>query len=243
MSEKPEPGPKRVTPAGADDRHQAQPGAEDPFTVTSDVEIPEYQPLEVPYSEWETHRSRELLEANGVDNTEAGWRQATQHSSGLVRETAYYLLTRRPEKSDEELFRRGLEDRDESVQALSAYGLCRLGDESAVPLLQKLSRLDVGAHTAAARAAGILAGMGDPSGFSTIVKAMNSDLSYARLFAIKNSVAFVPLHGRTYEAGEPIDIWRLYRQALRDELVQVRSTAKLQLVELGTPEALALISP
>ena len=215
---------------------------EDPLTISSEMEIPDYRPLDVPYSEWETHRSGELLEANGFENSEAEWRRAAAHANGLIREAGYYLLTRRPAESNKELFVRGLEDQDESVQALAAYGLCRLGDESAVPLLRELARSDVGAHTAAARAASILAGMGDPSGFAAIHEATNSALGYARLFAIQNAPAFVPMHGMTYQQGKTIDIWELYRRALRDQLVQVRSTAKLQLQELDSPEALALIS-
>jgi HEAT repeat protein len=213
----------------------------DSFTIESDVVIPIYRPLDVPYSEWEAARSQELLTANGFGSTMAEWRRATGHPSGLLRGTAYYLLTQHPEQQDENLYRQGLDDLDETVQVISAYGLYLLGDSSALPALEKIAGYDVGAHTAAARAAGILGELGDPTAFATIQKAMQSEQRYVRLFAIENAMAFVPLHGQTYAPGKTIDIWSLYRQALQDENGQVRSVAKLQLRELNTPEALELL--
>ncbi|MCB0208685.1 MAG: hypothetical protein KDJ52_05130 [Anaerolineae bacterium] len=211
------------------------------ITITSDVIIPDYKPLNVPYSQWETERSQELLTANGFGTTPDEWRQATQHSSGLIRSAAYYLLTRHPEQQDEDLFRRGLEDSDQTSQNLAIYGLYRLGDSSAVPTLEKTAQLDVDAHTAATQAAGLLAEMGKPMAFATIQQAMNSNLEYIRLFAIQNAMSFVPLHGQIYAADKTIDIWDLYRQALQDENIQVRSVANLQLQELDFPEAQALL--
>jgi hypothetical protein len=214
----------------------------DSFTFESDVIIPMYQPLDVPYSEWETVRSQELLTANGFGSTTDEWRRAAGHANGLIRGTAYYLLTRHPEEQDENLYRQGLDDLDETVQVISAYGLYHLGDRSVLPTLEKIARLDVGAHTAAARAAGILGELGDPTAFATIEKAMQNEQRYVRLFAIENAMPFVPLHGQTYAPGKNIDIWELYRQALQDENDQVRSTARLQLIELNTPEALELLN-
>ena len=110
-----------------------------------------------------------------------------------------------------------------------------------MPTLERIAQLEVNVHPAATRAAGILAEMDEPSAFATIQKAINSDLRYIRLFAIQNAMPFVPLHGQTYAPGKTIDIWSLYRQALQDENVQVRSVAKLQLQELDSPEALELL--
>lgn len=244
MSETPESQPTNSSMEDASDNDLPTPTTEEPIEsiiITSDVVIPDYGPLDVPYSEWETHRSQELLDANGFGNTADEWRRATQHSSGLIRSTAYYLLTRHPEQQDEVLFRQGLDDIDQTAQALSIYGLYRLGDKSALPVLEGIAQLDVNAHTAATRAAGILAEMGEPTAFATIQKAMNSDLGYIRLFSIRNAMPFVALHGQPYASGKTIDIWSLYSQALQDKDIQVRSVAKLQLQELNSPEALELL--
>jgi len=205
------------------------------------VVIPGYAPIDLPYSQWAAHRSREVLAANGYGDTAAEWRRATGHSSGFIRATAYYLLTRQPEPGDEELFRQGLVDDDEAVQALSAYGLCRLGDDSALPTLERVARLDVDVYPAATRAAGLLAELGHPAAFDTMLKAMDSDLSYIRLMAMQRVMPFVPLHGRAFAPGETIDIWDLYRRALEDPDAGVRTVARLELQELNTAEAQELL--
>jgi hypothetical protein len=214
---------------------------EGPITITSDVVIPSYQPLDLPYSQWEAHRSQELLEANGYGATADEWRRAAEYSDGLIRAAATYLLTREPEQGDEDLFHRGLADDDQAVQALSAYGLYRLGDPSALPVLERVARLDPAVYLTAAQAAGLLAELGDPTAFATLLKAMGSDLRYVRLIAMQNAMSFVPFHGRAYAPGETIDIWELYRRALEDPDIHVGTVARLQLEELNTAEALELL--
>lgn len=211
-------------------------------TITSDVIFPDYEPLDLPYSEWETHRSQELLTANGFGNTPAEWRRAAEHSSGLIRGTAYYLLTRQPDPQDEALFRQGLKDIDETVQSLAAEGLYRLGDDSALPTLQRIAQLDVNAHLAAPRAASLLAELGDPTAFATIERAMANEQGYIRLSAIQYIPSFVPLHGQRYGSGQTIDIWGIYCQALEDTDLQVRAVAEMQLQELNSPEALKVLA-
>jgi hypothetical protein len=76
---------------------------EEPFDITTDVVLPEYEPLDLPYSEWEEVRSQELLTANGFGNTPAEWRRAAGHADGLIRGTAFYLLAREPDPLDEQL--------------------------------------------------------------------------------------------------------------------------------------------
>jgi hypothetical protein len=229
--------------------HPKEPGSDETpaltpregITVTSDVVIPSYEPLDVPYSEWEAYRSQELLAANGFGDTRDEWRRAAGHSSGLIRSAATYLLSREPEPQDEALFRVGLEDTDQNVQSLAAYGLYKLGDESVVPTLETIAGLDVNVYTAAPRAAGILGEIGEPAAFATIEAAMDSELVYVRLFAIENAPPFVPLHGETYAPGKTIDIWALYRRALQDESSQVSSVARMELEELDSPEARRLL--
>jgi hypothetical protein len=219
----------------------SSPATAGPVTIASDVQIPVYGPLDVPYSQWETRRSQELLAANGYGHTADEWRRATRHASGLIRGTAYYLLSQHPEPQDEALYRRGLDDVDETAQVLSAYGLHSLGDRSARSTLARIAQADVTAHPAATRAAGILAELGDASAYVTIEAAMNSDQRYLRLLAVQNAMPFVPLHGQIDAAGKAIDIWGLYRRALQDDSAQVQSVAALQLRELGSPEALELL--
>lgn len=222
-------------------QYPSSPVIVDSITINSDVVIPEYNPLDVPYSEWEIYRSQELLDANGFGNTHDEWRRAAQHSSGLIRSKAFYLLTRNPKQEDKDLLRQGINDIDETVQALSAYGLYILGDQSTLSTIERIARLGTGAHSSAVQAAGILAQLEKPAAFSTIQEAFNSDLEYLRLFAVQNLIFFVPLNGQPFSSGKVINVWDAYESALKDKSPRVQGIARLQLKELGTVEAEELL--
>lgn len=243
MPDKKELSSQSETPESANSLVNETPeiGKGESITITSDVVLPDYEPLDLPYSEWEAQRSQELLTANGFGNTPDEWRRAAEHSDGLIRGMAYYLLARQPDPFDEALFRQGLEDSDQTVQSLVAYALYRLGDASAELTLHRIAQLEVNAHLAAPLAASLLAELGEPSAFDTIEQAMASEQGYIRLTAIQYVPSFVPLHGQGYGSGQTIDIWALYCQALEDEDLQVRAVAEMQLQELSSPEALRVL--
>ena len=217
----------------------------EPVTIdhlTSDVQIPQYNAIDVPFVEQEGYRHRELLKANGFADTPDGWREATQHENGLIREAAYYLLTRAPKQLDKNLLQHGLTDSDQTVRATVAYGLYKLGDESMLTTLEEIAALDVNVFTAATRAAGFLGELGNPFAFSTIEHAMASEFAHIRLFGINHAMPFVVLNGKPYTTDAAIiDVWRLYAKAMQDESSAVRSAAQQQLQELGTSEALKLL--
>lgn len=210
-------------------------------SIESSVELPAFEPLNLPYSEWGAHRSQELLTANGFGATANEWRRAADHSSGLVREAAIYLLVGQLQPGDEVVFRKGLEDIDESVQALSAYGLIRLGDDSAKSTLQQIAQQDPDVFLSAPLAASLLAELGDPSAFDTMVLAMTNQYGYVRLIAMQYMPSFIPLHGQATPSGQEVDVWFLYCQALGDEDGQVSAVAQMQLEELDSPEAIAVL--
>ena len=105
--------------------------------------------------------------------------------------------------------------------------------------MERISLQDVNVKPIAADGAGLLAKLGNPMAFSTIQKALDSDSRYTRGLGIDNLIFFIPLHGQTDISGKVIDVWSAYRQALQDESIQLG--AKMQLQELGTPEALELL--
>jgi hypothetical protein len=215
--------------------------SDDASTISSQVFIPDYEPLDLPISQWEAHRSQELLEANGFGNTAAEWRRAAGHPSGLIRGAAFYLLSQQPDPQDEDLFRQGLDDIDETARALAAFGLVQLGDETAIATLEEIARLDVNAHLAAPRAAGLLAEMGRPEGVDTLERALSSREGYIRLTAAQFLPQFVPLQGQSDGAGNTVDVWEIYCQALADSDPQIRTLGEMQLREIGSAEALAVI--
>ncbi len=144
-------------PAHSSASETPEAGTDEPFDIITDVVLPEYEPLDLPYSEWEAVRSQELLAANGFGNTVAEWRRAAGHVDVFIRGTAYYLLDREPDPVDEALYRKGLEDSDQNVQSLVAYALIRLGDASAESTLHRIAYLDANAHLAALDAPAVVA--------------------------------------------------------------------------------------
>lgn len=224
----------------ADSTPEAQATGADP--LESSVELPEFEPLDLPYSEWGAHRSQELLTFNGFGDTAEDWRQAADHADGLVREAAVYLLVRQLDPGDEASFRKGLRDADESVQALSAFGLVQLGDDAAKSTLEQIAQQDPDVFLAAPLAASLLAELGDPSAFATMVRALSDPYGYVRLVAMQYLASFIPLHGQTTPSGQEVDVWSLYCQALGDADGQVSAIARMQLEESGIPEAVAVLN-
>ncbi len=212
------------------------------FNVSSNVIIPQYKTLIGPYSKWEMVRNRELLTANGVEHNKESWRKAIKHESGLIRSTALYFLTRKVVAKDEPIFRKGLKDIDETVQAYSAYGLYHLGDAMVLKQLLSIAHLDVKGHTAAPLAAGLLAQLGHAEAFLTIQKAMECDLEYVQIFGIQNAFHFVSLNGELLPDGKKLDIWDFYPSVLATEHASVKSIAIAQLKEINTPEARELLA-
>jgi hypothetical protein len=235
-----EPGEGEETKLGSILDHNT-PETEETVDISSEVIIPDYEPLDLAYSEWGAHRSQELLTANGFGENPAEWRRAAGHSSGFIRGTAFYLLVQQLDPADESLFRQGLADFDQTVQSLSAFALVRLGDSTAAATLQHIAQLDAEAILSAPLAAGLLAELGDPSGIKTMKMALSSELGYVRLNAVQYLPSFVPLHGLEDGSGQTIDVWDLYCQAMKDVDIQVKATAEMQLQELNSAEALELL--
>lgn len=207
----------------------------------NDVIIPNYQPLNIPYTEWEAHRSQQLLATNGFENTVEGWHKATQHPSGLIRGTAFYLLAQNPMEDEQELFLTGLSDIDETTQAFCAWSLYKLGDKEAIAKLKAMANLEVDAHIAAIQAAGILGQLGIADAYKTILAAMESDLGHIHVFGMHNAFFFVPLHGKFYHQEKQIHIWNLYSKALKNDSHGVRSIAIAQLKEINSKESQELL--
>lgn len=128
------------------------------------------------------------------------------------------------------------------VQALSAYALVRLGDDSARNVLKKIAQLDLQFFSSdALNAAGKLGELGDASAFEIIVKGMESSDPLTRRVAVENVMSFVALQGETYTPGKTIDVWTIYAKALVDESPDTQSVALAQLEELNLPQAIPLL--
>lgn len=205
------------------------------------VVIPEFdRPADLPYSQWEEHDLRQLLQANGYGATPAEWRRAAASSVWAVRDGAFALLARRSDPADAALFRRGQEDESPLTRVWAAYGLLRTGDADARAALEARSRDGQGTHLPAALSAARLLGeLGDARAYQIIEQAMQA--GKARYRVVMNALPFAALHGRPYAPGRNIDIWAFYDAALRDPDERTQNVALAQLAELRDPAAAPLL--
>src|SRR4051794_31367947 len=173
-----------------------------------EIRIPSYTVTSTSMPGAEIERCRQFLVANGTPISDAGLRAAAQDERGAIREAAFTLLMRDPSPAVVELLRRGTADADQSVRAVAAFGLYRLGDARALVVVQEIAARDPHAGVAALRAAGFLAEAGSPDWFGVIAAAAEDEAEYIRLIAVDNAWAFEALHGRPFgENGAEIDMW------------------------------------
>ena len=228
--------------ANSNSESAARPANDDSITIDAPSVLLPLELVARPYLAQEAAESQDLLMANGFGESFGEWQRAAQSSSGVIATAALYLLTRQPSPENESLFRGGLENPDESVRALAAYGLVRLGDNAALVILQQVARLNPDVFLGATRAAGLLGELGEAAGYATILRGMDSMISAIRIMATRNLLPFVDLHGRTYAQGIKIDIWALYERALTDNELNVRLVARAQLAIIDLPEATELLA-
>ena len=107
-----------------------------PTNISDSLIIPDYPPLDVPYSQWQRIRHEQLLEANGIDPQNCDWKEVVKHPSGLLREAAFYLLVHPPKGADSLLLKRALSDSETAVQSLASFGLYLLGDTSHIGIIR-----------------------------------------------------------------------------------------------------------
>lgn len=212
----------------------------DTLNLKNEVIIPDYQPLDLPYSEWEGARHRELLAANEIGDDTASLLTGLKHSSGLIREASLYLLSESPDSSDIQWYESACNDRDQSVRSLAAYACVRLGDTSKIGILREIAGLDPESNVASLKACGLLARLNDEQGLPVIENALRSDLEYVRLLAIHQAWLFIPSNDRS---SENIDskVLDLYREILKHPDSRVRLIARMQLEETTNQEFKALI--
>ncbi|MEM8643051.1 MAG: hypothetical protein AAGG51_30170 [Cyanobacteria bacterium P01_G01_bin.54] len=212
--------------------------------MTTGYEIPR----DLSYTEREVYGDRISLWINGFGDDLSEWQRAARYPDFLIQNHALNILVHINEPTNREIFLywvNQLNDeessQDHEVLALSAYGLYQLGDQSWLPLLEHIALSGIMDEWASAKAAGLLARLGQFEGFIVIKELMASGLSVIQDEAVYNLIYFVPLHGQIDSEGERVDIWSLYRQALVSESRTIRYSAQLQLEEIGTPEALELL--
>lgn len=205
------------------------------------IELPKVNyPDDMPFSGWEGHAARLLLQANGFGDTRDAWHQGAESPLALIRSTALLLLSQPPEQIDRARFEKGTRDRFDSVRVWAAYGLVRLGDTEAHRILEDLRSKQVadGEH-APLVASRLLAQLGEAAAFVIILKAAPVLPDFAAI--LRNLMPFVALEGQAYAPNATVDVWPLYQRALASGDSRIETIALAQLEELGNPASAHLL--
>ena len=192
-------------------------------------------PADLPYTRWRELVDASFLRDNDYAEGREGWRAAAGASIGVFRVAAYHLLARAPDAADAELLRRGLDDEDGAARAWAAGGLTALGEDHRAALRAEAARPLEFATYGPVVAAGLLAELGDPSGFPVIAAAMERD--ELRTTALSWLPPFAALEGQALEGGGQVDPWPLYRAGMVTGDDRSQNAVLAQLLELGDPRA------
>jgi HEAT repeat protein len=201
-----------------------------------ELNIPDYEPMNCPYSEWQANREMQLLEANGYADCKnrSEWLNAASDKVFLLRIAAYYLLSQEPKSEEMEYYRKGLTDLDNTVQAYAAYALVRLGDSTQLAKIQRIAAIDDGVSLEVYPAAGVLGELGKAEAFEVLRKGLKSTNDVQQLLAIHQSYHF-------FKLWDELDLTKFYHKALSHPSERVRLIARLQLEELDTEAAKSLL--
>lgn len=124
----------------------------------------------------------------------------------------------------------------------AAYALARLGSVDAAELLTGFLVLSPEATPAPLQAAGALARLGDPRGFSGVVEALDSSNPVTAMVACKQLLAYAWPDGRPLPNDRKVDIYRAFARALNRSEGNIVAEAVVQLKDLGTAKALKLLA-
>lgn len=158
--------------------------------------------------------------------------RALEDGSVAVRSEAAFLLGQSGDTDALPPLRAALNDDSARVRVEAARALARLGDaDEGVPVLRRELSGELFAD-APLRAARALALLGEPTGWSRVVEALDSPLPSNRMEAIAALPAFSPFDGREVD-GRPIDVRGRLRQATGDseELLRRDATDALKALE------------
>jgi len=193
-------------------------------------------PNELPYSEYEDFRNREILKANGISSSEDELLVALKEKRNVLQAAAVHTLGSLKSRTAIPIFKELVKSPEDLVKVEAAYALAQLGIPDGKEILIECLGYPFDAYIFPAIAAGYLAQLGDAQGFSTIVKCFEVDIPAVRMLACKQLFFFVPFHGQQREDGSLIDVYSLFRRALSAPDTDIQWQALAQLQHIPSPE-------
>ena len=186
-------------------------------------------PSDLSYPEFEDYRNREILKVNGISLLGAELIAALEQRTGILQAAAAHTLGSFLDRAAITSLKQLLSSQDDLVKVEAAYALARLGvPEGKDVLIQCLDyRLD--AYLCPAIAAGYLAQLDDPRGFQIIVRSFNVSIAAIRMLACKQLYFFVPFQDTQDRYGNLIDVFPVFKRALKDADTNIQWQALVQL--------------
>lgn len=188
------------------------------------------------FEEADDAHAEELLRANGVNTSVQGLLGVLEgDGEGVLRCAAARTLGVRREASAIEALVRVARASDDLLRAEAGFAAARMGSAEAKRLLSESLSGDVSYSLGAPTAAGMLARLGDPSGWHVVQEALAQPNFLVRIVGAKELLYFLPFDGPT------VDVFGTYARVLSDEDPDVSVVATIQLEQVDDPRARALL--
>ena len=200
------------------------------------IDTPE-PPEGLPYAEVEDFRARELLRVNGIALTPEALVLTLADDEEALQSAAAHTLGSLGSRAAIPALAKLASASDDVAKVEAAYALARLGADDGREILRQCLTYPVGAYLSPSMAAGYLAQLDDPEGFSVVVRCLEVDNVIVRVVACKQLFFFAPFHGALTSDGDPIDVFVQFERALGDPYRDVQWATLVQLRELRAQES------
>ena len=214
-----------------------------PTRDLADLVVPR-RPAGVPYADGEDFDAQALLTANGYTPEIKDLIDLLNSDLGIFQAAAARMLGAKGERSATGALEKLARDTttEETARAQAAFALARMDIPGSKELLASLLALNPEASPAPLQAAGSLARLGDPRGFPVVRHALDSSNRVVAMIACKQLYAFAALDGQPLPGGVKVEVYEVFRRALERHEGNIDGEAAVQLAELDTERARAVLA-
>lgn len=222
---------------------QNMPPKRPPTTDLAHLVMPR-RPSGVPYQNGEDYDAEALLTANGYTTDSKALRELLDSNLSVFQAAAARVLGTRKERSALDALQHVADDdaAEETSRVQAALALARMDVTKGRDVLNKMLSISPETSPAPMQAAGALAQLGDPRGYTLLREALKSTNPLTAMIACKQLFMFAGLDGQQLQNGEHVDVYELYKLALARSEPNIPGEAQAQLEELNTEQARATLA-
>jgi HEAT repeat protein len=214
-----------------------------PIPTPGDLIVPR-RPAGMAPDQGDDYAAAALLGANGYTDDPAELIDLLTVDLGILQAAAARRLGARGERVAVDALERLARDSsvDETARVQAAYALERMDVPGVRECLTQLLELSVETSPAPAQAAGALARLGDPRGFTVVRGALDSPNPVTAMVATNQLHSFVPHDGRELPDGQCVDAYGAFARALERIEPNIVGEARAQLAALDSDRARAMLA-